>query len=127
MTPLLEQRDLWGLLPGAAGGRALRDRRGAGYFGGLGTAGGRATVARYGRDYMRELARRSAARRHQRRNTQPRTIQYSEAGQVVIERVVPWWPHQPRRRRRKSPVLVRIELVCQPPVALAKEPIGGAR
>jgi hypothetical protein len=32
MMPALEQRDLWGLLPGAAGSRALSDRREDGYF-----------------------------------------------------------------------------------------------
>jgi hypothetical protein len=127
MMPGLEQRDLWGLLPGAAGGRALRDRRGAGYFGVLGTIGGRATVARYGVEHMRELARRSVASRRRRRNTLPRTVQYVEIGQVVTERVIPWWPHQPRRRHRKSPILVRIELACIPPVALGEREIGGER
>lgn len=127
MPPVLEQRDLWGLLPGAAGGRALRDRRGAGYFGALGSVGGGMTLARYGREHMRELARRGAVSRRQQRDTQPRTVQYSEAGQVVIERVVPWWPHQPRRRHRKAPVLVRIELACMPPVAQAGQQIGGGR
>jgi hypothetical protein len=90
-----------------------------------GVARGRATVARYGHEHMRELARRGAARRHQRRDFQPRTIQYTEAGFVITEPVVPWWPHQPSRRHRKAPVLVRIELACQPPVAHAEGAIGG--
>ena len=114
MMPPLEQRDLWGLLPGAAGGRALRDRHGPDYFGTLAAAGGRATVARYGRAHMRELARRAAASRRQRRDTQPRTVQSVEVGLVVTERIVPWWPHDPRRQRRKTPVLVRIEVACVP-------------
>jgi hypothetical protein len=125
MMAALEQRDLWGLLPGAAGGRALRDQRKRPYFGDLGALGGQATIARYGREHMRELARRSAARKRQRRDTQPRTIQYIEVGQVVIERVIPYWPHQPRRRHRKAPLLVRIELACISPVARAKNVIGG--
>ena len=127
MMPLPEQRDLWGLLPGAAGGRALRDRRGPAYFGTLGSVGGRATVARYGCEYMRDLARRAVASRRQRRNTLPRTVQSIEVGLVVTERVVPWWPHQPGRRRRKAPVLVRIEVACVPPIAHAGQPIGGVR
>lgn len=124
MMPALGQRDLWGLLPGAAGGRALRDLRGAPYFGDLAAAGGRATVARYGRAHMRELARRAAASRRERRDTLPRTVQHTEVGLVVTERIVPYWPHQPRRRRRKAPVLVRIEVACVPVLA---GQIGGAQ
>jgi hypothetical protein len=52
------QRDLFGLFPGAAGGRATRDRYGHVYLRDLGQRGSRITRDRYGLDYLRELARR---------------------------------------------------------------------
>ena len=34
----------------------------------------------------------------------------TDGDDLVESRLVPWWPHQPRRRRRKRPVLVEIEV-----------------
>jgi hypothetical protein len=59
------QHDLFGLFPGAAGGRALRDMYGRVYLVTIAAKGGRTTLERYGRDYMRELASRGGkAKRH---------------------------------------------------------------
>jgi hypothetical protein len=59
------QHDLFGLFPGAPGGRALRDTYGRVYLVTIATKGGRTTLERYGKDYMRELASRGGkAKRH---------------------------------------------------------------
>ena len=59
------QHDLFGLFPGAPGGRALRDTYGRVYLVTIATRGGRTTLERYGREYMRELASRGdKAKRH---------------------------------------------------------------
>lgn len=102
------QLDFFGLLPGAAGGRALRALKDKEYFADL----GRKTVATHSEGYMRELGKKGAAERRRRLYTYPRTISYTMAGYRITERVVPWWPHQQSRQRRKRPVLVRIELEC---------------
>src|ERR1700709_1589787 len=47
------QRDLFGLFPGAAGGRALRDTYGREYLVAIAAKGGRTTLERYGLDNMR--------------------------------------------------------------------------
>ena len=99
------QLDFFGLLPGAAGGRALRAVKGDNYFADL----GRKTVARHPDGYMRELGKKGAAERRRRLYSQPRTINYTIAGYRITERVVPWWPHQKSRQHRGRPVLVRIE------------------
>lgn len=108
-TPCIVQHVLYDLLPGSAGGRAIRDSRGASYFPSLGASGGLQTVKRYGTAYMRQLGRRGTLEARRRRNL-PRTIHYLDGDDLVESRLVPWWPHQPRRRRRKRPVLVEIEV-----------------
>lgn len=103
----MEQLDLWSLLPGASGGRALRDQRGTDYLLTIASGGGAETVRRYGIEHMRRLASAGGQAKRDKRYTQPRTV---ETWYGTIEREIPYWPHQPRRRRRKRPVIVRIEL-----------------
>ena len=52
------QHDLFGLFSGASGGRALRDTYRRVYLVTIATKGGRTTLERYGKDYVRELASR---------------------------------------------------------------------
>ena len=52
------QHDLFGLFPGAPGGRALRDTYGRDHLISIATKGGQTTLERYGKEYMRELASR---------------------------------------------------------------------
>jgi hypothetical protein len=42
-----------------------------------------------------------------------RVIAEEELEDLVTERIVPWWPHQKNRQRRKRSVYVRIELECR--------------
>jgi hypothetical protein len=56
---------------------------------------------------MRQLASKGGKAKRDKLYTQPQTIQ---AWDGLTYRRVPWWPHQPGRRRRRRPVLVRIEL-----------------
>jgi hypothetical protein len=111
-TLCIVQHLLYELLPGSAGGRAIRDSRGASYLSSLGASGGLQTVKRHGTAYMREIGRRGALEARRRRN-QPRTVRYLDGDDLVESRLVPWWPHQARRRRRKRPVLVEIEVSRQ--------------
>jgi hypothetical protein len=102
----VEQKDLWGLLPGVAGGQELRRRKGSAYFAELGQRGGITTRDRYGIDYLKELAHRGGEATRRKYHSQPRTVQpwYGD-----IERRIPYWP--PRAtKRRKRPIYVRIEL-----------------
>ena len=100
------QLSFFSLLPGSAGGRALRALRGNDYFASLAHTAAHNRTAQQ----RQELALKSAQERQRRLYSSPRTVSYIEAGFLVIERVVPWWPHQPNRQRRKRPVLVRIEI-----------------
>lgn len=103
------QHELRECLPGTRGGLALAEQRGRGYLAGLGQRGGLATRERHGLAYLAALARRAATERWRRYREQPRTrtTSYSD-GDVLIERLIPWWPHQARRQRRKRPVIVRL-------------------
>jgi hypothetical protein len=65
------QHDLFGLFPGAPGGRALRDTYGHAYLVMIAAKGGRTTLERYGRDYMRELASRGGKAKRHKEDTQP--------------------------------------------------------
>ncbi len=102
------QLDFFGLLPGVAGGWALRPLRGRDYFADL----ARKASARQPEGYKAELGRKGAAERRRRLYTQPHTVSYTIAGYRITERIVPWWPHQKNRQHRKRPVLVRIEWEC---------------
>jgi hypothetical protein len=99
------QEDFFHLLPGFAGGRALRDVRGAAHFRHLAwLSAGRPEHER------KQAARNASITRLRRLYTVPRTVQFLELDELVTERIVPWWPHQKNRQRRKRPVFVRIEL-----------------
>lgn len=103
----MHQQDFYILLPGVAGGRSVRDRRGVEYLRELARRGGQATRDRYGRAHLAELAKRGGFAKAGRLYAEARTIR---AWDGYRYRVVPWWPHQRRRQRRKRPVYVRIEL-----------------
>jgi hypothetical protein len=90
------QNDLFGLFPGAAGGRATRDRYGHVYLRDLGQRGGTTTRDRYGLDYLRELARRGGIAKRIKEDTVPRTIEHWDGTQ---RRLVPYRPPHSRRRR----------------------------
>ena len=100
----MKQRDLYDLLPGYPGGRALRDAREPGYHQRLGATGGARTVARYGTSYMASLGERGRAARLIKRYTQVRTEHQWDG---TIYRVIPYRPAQSRRR---WPDLVKIDL-----------------
>jgi hypothetical protein len=71
---LYPTRPLFGLFPGAAGGRALRDIYGRVYLVTITAKGGRTTLERYGKDYMRELASRGGKAKRHKEDTQPRNV-----------------------------------------------------
>jgi hypothetical protein len=99
-----DQLDLFRLLPGTAGGRALRDQYGLGYLNAIGATGGQTTRDRYGLAYMRQLASAGGKAKRTRLYSVPQTITGWDG---VRHRRIPYWP---RRRQRKRPLLVRIEL-----------------
>jgi hypothetical protein len=90
------QHDLFGLLRGAPGGRALRDRYGRDYLITIASTGGRTTRERYGKDYMRELASRGGKAKRHKDDTQPRNVTHWDG---TPERHVPYRPKGSRRRR----------------------------
>lgn len=100
------QLSFFSLLPGSAGGRALRALCSEDYFATLAHTAAQNRTAQE----RQELAVKSAKERQRRRYYSPHTVSYIEAGFRVVERVVPWWPHQPNRQRRKRPIFVRIEI-----------------
>ena len=100
------QLDFFHLLPGSAGGRALRALKGSDYFADL----ARNAAANRSKEERQEISKKSTCERQRRLFHIPRTIRYLELDEVVTERIVPWWPHQKKRQRRKRPVFVRIEL-----------------
>jgi hypothetical protein len=95
------QTDLFGLLPGAAGGRATRDRYGRLYLRDLGQRGGQTTRDRYGLDYLRELARRGGIAKRVKEDTLPRTVEHWDGTQ---RRLVPY--RRPKSRRRRPHLVV---------------------
>src|SRR4051794_23706574 len=59
-----------------------------------------------------EITRKSTSERRRRLYHIPRTVRFIELDELVTERVVPWWPHQRNRQRRKRPVFVpRVGLI----------------
>ena len=98
------QHDLFGLFPGAPGGRALRDSYGRDHLVTIARTGGRTTLERYSPDYLRELASRGGTAKRQKDDTQPRTVTQWDG---TPERHV---PYRPPRSRRKRPLIVRIVL-----------------
>jgi hypothetical protein len=102
----VEQKDLWELLPGVAGGRNLSQQKGSDYFSELGRRGGITTRDRYGTDYLKELAHRGGEANSKRYHNQPQTIHPWYGG---TERRIPYWPPT-ATKRRKRPIYIRIEL-----------------
>jgi hypothetical protein len=98
------QHDLFGLLRGAPGGRALRDRYGRDYLITIAAKGGRTTLERYGKDYMRELASRGGKAKRHKEDTQPRNVTHWDG---TPERHV---PYRPPRSRRRRPHIIRFFL-----------------
>ena len=98
------QHDLFGLFPGAPGGRALRDTYGRVHLVTIATKGGQTTLERYGREYMRELASRGGKAKRQKEDTLPRTAVHWDG---TPERHV---PYRPPRSRRRRPIIVRFFL-----------------
>jgi hypothetical protein len=98
------QHDLFGLFPGAPGGRALRDMYGRDHLVTIAATGGRTTLERYGQDYMRELASRGGKAKRHKEDTQPRTVTHWDG---TPERHV---PYRPPRSRRRRPLIIRIFL-----------------
>lgn len=103
----MQQSKLTDLLPGSAGGRRLVDLRGRDHFVQLGASGGRSTARRYGVAYMRQLGASGGRAKRRRQYTTPATIRSWDG---VIYRRIPYWPHQVRRRRRRRPEFIRVEL-----------------
>jgi hypothetical protein len=99
------QLDFFSLLPGFAGGRALLEQRGVEHFRQLAQRS-----AQRSSHERRTAARMGSATRLRRLYQEPRTCVYVELDELVTERIVPWWPHQRERQRRKRPVMVKIEL-----------------
>jgi len=102
----VEQKDLWELLPGAAGGRELSRLKGRDYFVELGKRGGAATKDRYGSDYLRQLAQRGGEANRKRHHSQPRTVETWYGG---TERRIPYWPPT-MTKRRKRPLYIYVEI-----------------
>jgi hypothetical protein len=102
------QLNFYHLLPGSAGGRALRDLRGSEYFSEL----ARNAAARRTREERQAIHQKGVSERRRRLYTIPRTVVHEEVGYRITERVVPWWPHW-ATKRRKRPIYVRIEIECK--------------
>jgi hypothetical protein len=98
------QHDLFGLFPGAPGGRTLRDTYGRDHLVTIAATGGRTTLDRYGPDYMRALAAGGGKAKRHKEDTQPRTVIHWDG---TPERHV---PYRPPRSRRRRPRIVRIFL-----------------
>lgn len=98
------QLTLYHAMPGYLGGCALRDAKGIAYLREIAAKGGRSTVDRYGRDYMRKIALASVASRKQKRENDPRTIKNWD-GQVM--RII---PRKKTGSKRKKPEYVQVLL-----------------
>ncbi len=95
-----QQHDLFGLFPGAPGGRALRDQRGIEYLAAIGATGGQTTYQRHGREHMSRIGAAGRAARRIRRITQPQTLLFFSESYTEIIRIVPYWPPRSTQRRR---------------------------
>ena len=98
------QHDLFGLFPGATGGRALRDTYGRYHLHTIASTGGQTTLKRYGREHMRELASRGGKAKRHKADTQPRNVTHWDG---TPERHV---PYRPPRSRRRRPQIIRFFL-----------------
>ena len=98
------QHDLFGLFPGAPGGRALRDTYGRDHLLAITSTGGQTTLERCGREYMREPASRGSKAKRHKEDTQPRNVTHWDG---TPERHV---PYRPPRSRRRRPHIIRFFL-----------------
>lgn len=106
-TSLPHQHTLDECLPGSPGGRALKRRRGRAHFSQIGRRGGSTTAERYGRDHFVRAGKRSAEVRRTKKFKGPYVRRNRFSILTIVERIVPWWPHQPaRQRNRKYPLLI---------------------
>lgn len=106
-TPSLpHQHELSERLPGSPGGRALRDQRDDDYFRKIGKKGGDTTAERHPEQFA-VMGRKSAEVRRWKKFKGPFTRRNWFPIATLIERIVPFWPHQPERQRnRKKPLLI---------------------
>lgn len=98
--------DFFHLLPGCAGGRALKQQKGDEYFAEL----ARTAAQRRTDEERQAIARKGAQVRRERRLQTPRTVVTEAAGIRLVERVIPYYNSLSSSRRRTTPDFVRIEL-----------------
>jgi len=98
------QTDLFSLLPGVNGGRALVAAHGREHMQAIGRRGGSATRDRYGIAYLRELGRIGRQVRRDRAKHQIRLVRFPDGER---QRIIPYFPAS---RRRKRPIRVRFTL-----------------
>src|SRR3954466_12001594 len=94
------QLDFFHLLPGSAGGRALRDLRGSEYFSEL----AKNAAAKKTKEERQAIHKKGVAERLRRLYTTPRTEVSDwpvfDTVYRITERVVPWFPHWATQRRK---------------------------
>lgn len=95
------QADLFSLLPGVRGGRALVEQHGRDHMRSIGRRGGAATRDHYGVGYLRELGRIG---RQVRRDLARHRIRFLRFADGEQQKLVPYLPATSRRRR---PIWVR--------------------
>jgi hypothetical protein len=97
----VRQTDLFSLLPGVSGGRALVQQHGRDHMQVIGQRGGAATRDRYGVGYLRELGRIG---RQVRRDLARHRIRFMRFADGEQQKLVPYLPAKSRRTR---PIWVR--------------------
>jgi len=98
------QADLFSLMPGVKGGRAVVQQRGLTHMQAIGRLGGTATRDRHGVSYLCELGRIGRQIQRDRRNRMMRLIEFLPG---ISYKVIPYFPVG---RRRKHPIWVRFFL-----------------
>jgi len=91
MAKEAQQRELRDLVPGTAGGKALRRLKGREYFVELGRRGGKTTRDRYGVGYLREIAKRGGEALRRLYHRQPKTIHPGMEGRSESYRIGQQW------------------------------------
>lgn len=98
------QTDLFSLMPGVQGGRALATQRGSTYMQELGRIGGTTTRDRHGTAYFREIGRMG---RQAWRDRAYRRIRVFDFAPGERHKIIPYIPVGSRRKR---PIWVRFVL-----------------
>jgi hypothetical protein len=101
---VFHQTDLWSLLPGVRGGRALLAQRGRAHMQAIGQKGGCTTRERYGRRYFQALGQLGRQIRQWRRARCIRVLAFLPGDDYKLI------PYFPANRRRKHPLWVRFPL-----------------